>query len=123
MIISRPFNYLAWHKPTEKMFKVYGVSGEFVYEHTLDGIFSSPTNPANLEDCILLQYSGVFDTKGVEIYESDIIECSLGMCIVEFAKGAFWAKSLQTDRKIPLCKLFMPKRRGNYFLHPELTKL
>jgi hypothetical protein len=121
MMLSRPFDYLAWYKPTEKMFKVYGISGDYVFEDTLDGIHTSPTNPAALEDCVLLQYSGVFDKSGALIYEADLIDCHLGVCIVEFSKGSFWAKSISSDNKCPLHNTVIPRRIGNFFTHPSLT--
>lgn len=141
MMLSREFNYIAWHKPTQKMFKVYGISGEYVFEDTLDGIHTSPTNPAYLQDCIILQYSGVFDKSGAQIYEADVIECRIGVCVVEFAKGSFWARNPKTDKRVPLHDLittiepskdirkksvihnvYMPKRLGNIFQHPNLIE-
>lgn len=115
MMLSRPFDYLAWHKPTQQMFRAYGISRNHVV------VREYPFNEVPLEDCILLQYSGVFDKSGAQIYEADYIDCHLGVCIVEFSKGSFWAKSISSDNKCPLHNTVIPRRIGNYFTHPTLT--
>lgn len=64
--------YRAWHEPTKKLFRVHCFTGEHVYENTLDGV-GTPTNPANTDDCVLEQCTGLKDANGRLIYEGDII--------------------------------------------------
>lgn len=50
--MSDRFRFRAWHKPTKKLFDVFSFTDEIVFENTLDGVGTSPTNPAKLADCV-----------------------------------------------------------------------
>ena len=68
------FKYRAWHKPTKRMFEVWSFSPEYVFENDeVNGVGVTPTNPARMEDCILLQSTGLRDKNNRLIYEGDII--------------------------------------------------
>lgn len=67
------FRFRAWHEPTKKLFHVHSFTNELVYENTLDGVGTCPTNPANMEDCVLEQCTSMVDLRGDPIYEGDIV--------------------------------------------------
>ncbi len=73
---AHPSNFRAWHKPTQRMFPVYGFNKDFVFEETLDGIHTGETTPANRADCVVMQSTNLLDKNGKEIYEGDIVRAA-----------------------------------------------
>ena len=70
----KDIKFRAFHKPSKKMFGVYCFTDVEVMENSFDGVKTSETLPALREDCILMQYTGLKDCEGKEIFEGDIIE-------------------------------------------------
>ena len=69
------FKFRAWHKPTRRLFDVWCYTPEYVFENSeVDGVYASPTNPARIEDCILMQCTGIKDRNGKLIYENDLVK-------------------------------------------------
>ena len=69
----REIKFRAWHLPTKKIFEVYSLCEEAVFENSMDGVHTSPTLPAERKDCVLMQFTGLKDKNGVDIYEGDVI--------------------------------------------------
>ncbi len=86
---NRPIKFRAYHKPTKRMFPVYGWGTEYIFEDCMDGIHTTDTVPARIEDCELMEFTGQPDKNNVEICEGDIVKTPASISVVEFDKGLF----------------------------------
>lgn len=123
------FKFRAWHKPTKKMFEVYCFTDKEVFENTLDGVGTCPTNPANMNDCVLMQSVGLKDKNGKLVYEGDILrrKDSAGR-MVEWDESelAFFFTTLDKETSTPLACYNMQELElevfGNLHENPELLE-
>lgn len=76
-----------WHKPTNKMMNCYCFNQYFVFGDTLDGI-GTEYNPAEFNDCILMQCTGLCDKNGKLIYEGDCLGDVHN--VVEYLNGGYF---------------------------------
>ena len=99
-----------------KKFKVWDKVNNIMYTHDscgdvrlhLDGKVDVDGIPAT-DDVIVLQYAGIKDSKGTEIYEGDII---FGHYILEWGAGQYMLK----DILIPNAEL---KMLGGFYFHVD----
>ena len=77
----REFKMKAWLKKEKKMVAIIGI--DFNYEYIRytedDNLFNSDYKTAEFKDIELLQFSGVKDKAGQEVYEADVIKFNDGI--------------------------------------------
>lgn len=111
--MNRVIKFRAWDEVLNKMI----VFDEF----SLDAYYSQ-------EGFVIMQYTGLNDTEGKEIYEGDILYCPLyegqeiTPRVVEWVTGQFVLKNLWNDIFFPLYIMHDGKNKiiGNIYENPEL---
>ena len=77
----KEFKMKAWLKKEKKMVAIIGI--DFNYEYIRytedDNLFNSDYKTAEFKDIELLQFSGVKDNGGQELYEADVIKFNDGI--------------------------------------------
>jgi YopX protein len=67
--MSRIIKFRIWYKPTDQF--IHNISiGQSIIQHDSENFVV-----LGFEDCIIQQFTGLLDKKGVEIYEGDIVKC------------------------------------------------
>ena len=107
--MNREIKFRMWNKKSKKVFDVESISFK---DRSLNmwnsGMYSLST--FSFDDVILMQYTGLHDENGKEIYEGDVIEFSydvfignfdtkVGRGIIEFIDGAFYIKPFEIEGK------------------------
>ena len=88
--MKREFKFRSWIISQKKMIKVFGFNEHLVFEQTWDSP-SIKENIFEIEDCVLMQFTGVKDKKGVDVYEGDkiIYKNFKGYSTIVFKNGVF----------------------------------
>lgn len=77
-LMNRPLEFRAWHIPTQTLFMVFCFTTEYVYpvlpvETTDEERSDASENPYPIADCILMQFTGLYDSQGQKVFEGDIL--------------------------------------------------
>jgi hypothetical protein len=71
---------------------------------------------------IVMQYTGLKDKNGKEIYEGDILQCKNGVGEVYFADGEYLVEYKEHMMRIfEVCGIQGPEVIGNIYENPELV--
>jgi uncharacterized phage protein (TIGR01671 family) len=130
--MNREIKFRAWDIATKKMYKVdelknlweYLGSGGLNYPIAIIQKTRGDDYEINIakEGNALLQYTGLKDKNGKEIYEGDILKCEEGNDeIIEFKNGAFICRYRTTNLYYLWLNQYI-EVIGNIFENPELLK-
>ena len=125
--MAREYKFRAWDKENKEMLDIEDLhwddcTREFLIRTTMYSDYF------DTEDMILMQYTGLHDKNGKEIYESDIVEvtrqCIWEKGIVVFIDGCFFIKVNETLLALYECEPnnYELKVIGNIYENPELLK-
>lgn len=127
--MNREIKFRIWDVENNEMLKVQ----ELDFEPTFYGgrIVIRPdqyNDYFDTEDMILMQYTGLHDKNGKEIWENDIVEitreCIYEKGIIIFKDGCFFIKSKENLLALYNCELsnYKIKIIGNIYDNPEMLK-
>lgn len=114
----REIRFRYWNTTNNKMVNDPVIPTKRECDWTLEQYFSE-------RGWVWMQYTGLEDNTGQDIYEGDIINCRTELSTinkeVEFNNGIFGVSSASGDYFIPLADLNgRPVVVGNIYQHPEL---
>lgn len=122
----REIKFRAWFGEEHKMIPFDELhieleNGEYTVWYSLDG--DSIQDGLCVEDFNIMQYTGLKDKNGKEIYEGDIITCSNGIAYqyeVEFVFGCFLGHDKATGFSKKLYDMRDLEVAGNIYENPDL---
>jgi uncharacterized phage protein (TIGR01671 family) len=99
----REIKFRAFHKQEQKMYPVWGTLLNGVYLASPGDLvnqryFDNTLTCVDIAEVELMQYTGLTDKQGKEIYEGDIVKCYNGVVDVHFNSVIEWqVEHIQDD--------------------------
>lgn len=132
--MNREIKFRAWHKYLKKMFKIGQITleeGTWNFEPNDRG-FIGMSIPYQTS-FVLMQYTGLHDKNGKEIYEGDIVYCQTkygkAKALIEFIDGkfvAYWNSAITHPQNGHHIACYDINKKfeviGNVFENPELLE-
>jgi uncharacterized phage protein (TIGR01671 family) len=125
----RKIKFRAWHVEKKKMFAIDEI--DFRVKTVSEFIPNHPTNRTGYDEYAfyelspLMQFTGLYDKNGKEIWEGDVINGNLGNLMIDFECGSFVAVRIKNPGIKFEIKNFNMKEKevlGNIYENPELLK-
>lgn len=125
--MNREIKFRVWDVENKEMLEVQELDFEPTFYGGRIAIRPDQYNDYfDTEDMILMQYTGLKDKNGKEIWENDIVEitreCIYDKGIIVFKNGCFFIKSKENLLALYNCELnnYKVKVIGNIYDNPEL---
>jgi uncharacterized phage protein (TIGR01671 family) len=112
----------------EIKFRLYSHRLKVMYtpENQIGGLWSIPESPNGIlttpDNDVLMQFTGLKDKNGIDVYESDIVQFDDIFAIIEFFDGKFQMITSTNHWLSPVAKerLIRFEVVGNIYQNPEL---
>ncbi len=120
---DRTIKFRVYNKATKSWVHGPGDECNLFGEYILFGEFMSGVSLEGLNDCVALQFTGLLDKNGKEIYEGDILKVGQYLSEIFFREGSF---AIWIDKSAWLELSQLSQRGsdsliiGNIFDNPEL---
>lgn len=126
----RTIKFRAWHKTTHWLRPVAGISladGFVSVYMEKDSPMRGPYLTVSFDEVELMQFTGLVDRYGKEIFEGDIVNLVLGKHILEVRWGVFsfqfWEIATQTQKLVYAADLKRLEVIGTIYETPELLEV
>ena len=117
----REIKFRAFHKKYKVILPVWRIDFQFQRCQIGNENAWDSFNDVELNDVELMQYTGLEDKNGKEIYEGDIVEVMDLICIVEWGEYRWFFREIQ-KQDIGFSGICM-KIIGNIYENPELKEV
>lgn len=127
----REIKFRVWHKATELMDEVVTID---LHDEGIGVLYANPITQGediqrfDFDEIELMQYTGLKDKNGVEIFEGDVLyfepyETHINDRVVEYIDGAYHGRLIRSGYSKLLAEcLYETKVIGNIYKNPELLE-